>query len=132
MTLKERYKEICDEYLTQFAAAYFDGEADTRWIADDEGGIAEVNDYCFGFETIRYCVDNALTDTDELIGWYDYCLDAYEFNFPAPNFKSWHMGCPRLSDDNLAELRKANKQIIRAKEELDRLIAELKTSKRYD
>ena len=102
--LKDSYADACEKYLQAFCANYeFQYESDA-WVAGEVGTIANVGDYFFGFDVIKYCVDNDLKDYIELLEWYDYTLNCGQLGLPTPNFESWHKKCPRLSDNKLEQL----------------------------
>lgn len=106
--LKTTYAQVCNDYLKKFCANYELPYEEDAWVAQDPGTIAAVADYHVSIDTIRYCVDNDLKDTHELLSWYDYCTEVYSLvddELPLPNFKSWHKGCPRLSEKALREIR---------------------------
>ena len=56
-------------------------------------------------EDIIYIVENDIEE-DEVLAWEDYRLDAHEFGFNTPNLRSWHMGCPRTSQEVFDKLRR--------------------------
>lgn len=102
--LKDSYADACDKYLQAFCANYeFQYERDA-WVANEVGTIANVGDYFFGFDVIKYCVDNDLKDYNELLEWYDYTLNCGQLGLSTPNFESWHKGCPRVSDNKMEQL----------------------------
>lgn len=120
INLKKVFADTCEKYLQVFCKNYgFQYEPDS-WVAGDVGTIACASDYFFDFcDVIKYCVDNELNDCDELIGWYDYTLFAHECGMSIPNFKSWHMGCPRMKKEE-------QDRIIETRKLLDELIEEAK------
>ena len=102
--LKDSYADACEKYLQAFCANYeFQYESDA-WVAGEVGTFANVGDYFFGFDVIKYCVDNDLKDYSELLEWYDYTLNCGQLGLPTPNFESWNKKCPRLSDNKLEQL----------------------------
>lgn len=119
MKLSERYREICDEYVSKFCQLYnlipFD---DDVWVANEAGTIACIGDLFLDFhDVIKYSVDNGLTDYDELLRWYDYILFAHEYGLSTPNFKSWTEGCPRLNEEEQKKLIMIRKNL---NEEIDK------------
>lgn len=122
--LEKHYNAVCDEYLMRFCANY-DLDGETSWVADEYGGISIVGDYYFNFEVVKYAVDNELTDTDELISWYDYTIDGYTYKFHCPNFKSWHEGCPRLSVEQINHIKELQARVDEAKKLLNDYLEEL-------
>lgn len=121
--LEKQYNAVCDKYLMRFCANY-DLGGETSWVADEYGGISIVGDYYFNFEMVKYAVDNELTDTDELIDWYDYTIDACTYKFLCPNFKSWHEGCPRLSVEQINHIKALQARVDEAKKALEECINE--------
>ena len=70
MILKERYKNICNEYLQRFCTKHgYHYEPDDAWIAGDAGGCAKIGDYVFGFDEIRYDIDNDVPK-GKILDWY--------------------------------------------------------------
>ena len=91
------------------------------WVADEPGTIAYASDYYFDFhDVVKYCVDENISDWNELLQWYDYTLWASDMGVSIPNFRSWHRGCPRVSAEKQQELnelkRKLNEEIKAIKE----------------
>ena len=102
--LKDSYADACEKYLQAFCANYeFQYEKDA-WVANQVGTIANVGDYFFDFDVIKYCVDNDLKDSNELLNWYDHTLNCAHLGLSIPNFESWHKGCPRVSDNKMEQL----------------------------
>lgn len=108
-TLKEEFENVANKYRYKLVDMYFADEEgvrpDSLWIGGESGGMLEVNDYFFGFDDIRYIVDNNLP-YDVFVSWYDYCLTVGGLNINTPNLKSWHHGCPRLNDEQIANIIK--------------------------
>lgn len=102
--LKDSYADACEKYLQAFCANYEFQYEKNAWVANEVGTIANVGDYFFGFDVIKYCVDNDLKDYNELLNWYDHTLNCGHLGLPIPNFESWHKGCPRISDNKMEQL----------------------------
>ena len=72
MTLEEKYKKVCSEYIDAFCKKQdvdFDG-----WIGDDVGGIAEfLGQYYFNFQDIVWDV-NSKQPKWLIFSWQDECL----------------------------------------------------------
>lgn len=102
--LKDSYADACEKYLQAFCANYEFQYEKNAWVANQVGTIANVGDYFFGFDVIKYCVDNDLKDSNELLNWYDHTLTCGDLGLSIPNFESWHKGCPRVSDNKLEQL----------------------------
>ena len=95
MILKERYKNICNEYLQRFCIKQgYHYEPDDAWVAGDAGGCATIGDYVFGFDEIRYDIDNDVPK-GKIIAWYDYVLEIRTLGLPKTiNYPSYCKGAP--------------------------------------
>ena len=50
MILKERYRNICNEYLQRFCIKQgYHYEPNDAWVAGDAGDCATIGDYVFGY-----------------------------------------------------------------------------------
>ena len=122
--LKKRYTDACNAYLKAFCEKHeFYGldSPETYWI-DEPGGVANCGDLTFDMDTIITDIDKEAPE-EELMKWYDYTLEASEFNLTIPNFKHWLMGCPRTPGRWLDEMRAKRKEfedlLKQEKERLD-------------
>jgi len=134
-TLKDRFNEIAQMYADTFVRTHFsydDGSmAYYDWVAEEPGTILCVNDdMFFGFDEIRICIDENIP-YDQLLAWYDYRLrlGLIDPSIPTPNLKSWVMGCPRMTEDQIQELEKAHKRTLETQNELQELIEKYKHTK---
>ena len=121
--LKKNYSNACNNYLEAFCEKHeFNGLDSplTYWIGDEPGGIANCGDLIFDMATIITDIDEDAPE-EELLKWYDYTVEASEFNLPTPNFHSWLHGCPRSTKETLDNLRrmKANLESL-CQEERDK------------
>ena len=94
--LKRCYTDACNAYLKVFCEKHeFYGldNPETYWIGDEPGGIANCGDLTFDMATIVTDIEKEAPE-EELLKWYDYTIEAREFNLPVPNFDHWLMGCP--------------------------------------
>lgn len=48
---------------------------------------------------------------EELLKWYDYTIEASEFNLPVPDFDHWLIGCPRTPGKWFEDMRAKRKEI---------------------
>lgn len=87
MTLKERYKALCEEYVTKLAHMY-DLSNNHFWIADEVGGTLCIDIYYIDFSDVRRIVDNGI-DYDTFSDWYDYCELCLHQDVPDVNLKTW-------------------------------------------
>lgn len=127
---KEYFEKGCNGYLWFFCEKHdFDfEEAKNSWVANEVGGVVCVGDYFIGMETIITDIEMDAPE-NEFSDWYYYNIDAHEFNFPTPNFKSWVLGCPRTSEETFAKLRDLKASLQEAiNEEKTRLKYEIETT----
>lgn len=110
MTLKQEYEHICNRYLVEFANKYELSLEPDAWVGGDVGTVAYVSDYFFGFDDIKRCVDEDVK-WDDLIEWYDYTLEAVPLGFNNINLKSWLMGAPRASKEDIAEIKAMRQEL---------------------
>lgn len=120
--LKKDYENACNAYLEAFCEKHeFYGldNPETYWI--DTGGIANCGDLTFDMATIVTDIDKEAPE-EELLKWYDYTIEASEFNLPIPNFDHWLIGCPRTPSKWFEDMRAKRKEIDDLlKEENERL-----------
>lgn len=103
---KEYFVKGCNEYLRLFCEKHdFDyDEAKNSWVANCVGDVTCVGDIFVGMQTIITDIEMDAPEV-EFWKWYDYNLEAHEFDFPTPNFESWLRGCPRTSEETFEKLR---------------------------
>lgn len=109
--LKGAYADACEKYLQAFCKNYQMRYEKDAWVVNDVGTIASVCDCFFGFDVIKYCVDNDLKDYGELMKWYDHTINCSALGIDVPNFESWHKGCPRISDSKMEQLLAMKKDL---------------------
>lgn len=110
MTIKEEYEKICNRYLVEFANKYELTLEPDAWVGGSVGTIACVSDFFFGFADIRRCVDEDV-EWQDLIEWYDYTTEAVPLGFNNINLKSWLMGAPRASKDEIERIKSLRNEI---------------------
>jgi hypothetical protein len=112
--LKEQWEKACNGYLCELLRMW---ELDAHygyWNSDQPGTIYHYGEtHNLTMEEIIYIVENDIEE-DEVLAWEDYCLDAYEFNFPTPNLRAWYMGCPRTSQEAFDNLRRMKAELYAA------------------
>ena len=110
MTLKQEYEHICNRYLVEFANKYDLSLEPDAWVGGDVGTVAYVSDYYFGFDDIRRCVDEDV-EWKDIIEWYDYTMEAVPLGFNNINLKSWLMGAPRASKEEIERIKSLRNEI---------------------
>ena len=126
MILKERYKKICNEYLQRFCIKQgYDYEPDDAWVAGDAGNCATIGHYVFGFDEIRYDIDNDVPK-GKILAWYSYVLEIHTLGLPNTiSYPSFCKGTPPpYSRDKIEEIRTLKKQVEKAEETLKNCIDE--------
>ena len=126
MILKERYRNICNEYLQRFCIKQgYLYEQDDAWVAGNAGGCATIGDYVFGFDEIRYDIDNDIPK-GKIIEWYDYTLETSMLDLPLRiNYPSYCKGAPLpYSKEKIEEIRTLKKQVEQAEKILKNCIDE--------
>lgn len=109
-TLKENYENACNAYVKELEKMWDLGEDSGWWAADEVGGV-----YCFlDTEALRMdelitCVEKKVS-MDEYFKWSGYNDFARDFNQNQISLESWLKGCPRLSDKEIAHLKKLRKE----------------------
>lgn len=127
--LKERFKEIVNDYMYAWAEKHeYDYEED-MWVADNYGTICMVGDMFVSFDDVRYDIDNNLPEHifDE---WYWYSLEISEMGCKANvNLKSYAMGYRPFSDEQLELIRSTSRRIKEQQVDLERLLEQTKANK---
>ena len=108
--LNKRYTEVCEEYLKAFCQTYELQYEEDAWVAGDVGTIASIGDYYIDFQDVMYMLDNGIA-FEEWLRWYDYCLDAHDLGLDTPNFTSWHKGCPRLTEEQIQDIKDKRQEL---------------------
>ena len=89
-SIREEYNNIVKKYTEAFANKYFkDVPTDTYWIGMD--GVLFINDFYFNFDTIKYAIDNNVSELD-LFDWYEH-LTEYGLgtvNVNIPTLSKWY------------------------------------------
>lgn len=120
--LKNDYENACNAYLKAFCEKHeFYGldNPETFWIGDQVGGIANCGDFTFDMATIVTDIDKDAPE-EELLKWYDYTIEASEFNLPVPNLDHWLMGCPITPSkwfENMRAKRKEFEDLLKQENE---------------
>lgn len=107
-----RYRTACNALLRLFCDKQGFSMADTYWVADRVGEVADCASFFFS-------MDDIITDLEEeappgkILEWYDQ-LEQLEYRV---NYRHWLHGCPTPKKSELEEMyRKAEE----ARKELER------------
>lgn len=122
--LKKDFENAVDAYLKAFCEMYELQYDEDCWVGREPGTVAEVGDYFLGFDDIRRCVDEGY-EWDEVVEWYDYCVEAGMYGIATPNLKSWMMGCPHLNGPEMERIRAAKRRVSEAEAAFEAEIREL-------
>lgn len=114
ITLKQRHESIAEEYRVAMIKQFYPNEEvpydDSYWVADEIGGVLELRQDFYDYDTIRYIVDNNVQyETWE--NWYQYCQTAGDFGFKTPTLKQWCSGCKVLSRKQIQRLMKMKQDL---------------------
>lgn len=82
-----KWEKSVNELRDCFVKMYFGEEVEMWWVADEVGGVLQVNDYFFNLHDI---VDYIRYDysKEDMFGYYDYCVDMPMGDRPI-NIKNW-------------------------------------------
>lgn len=122
MSLQKEFRDIANTYLYSFCVKHeFEYEADA-WVGGDVGDVAQVGDYFFGFDDIRYDIDNQI-EGDKILEWHDYNVRLGVLGCTKKiNYQNWCKGCPLpYTEEELQKIEDAHKRVLEA----ERLLYEL-------
>lgn len=109
--LNENYTLACNAYLQVFCEKHdYLYEGTSQWVGNEPGTIANCGDGFYDMATIKTDIEEC-APVCELGKWYDYCMEAADFNLTRPNFRSWLHGCPRTSPEVLGIMRKMREDL---------------------
>lgn len=124
---RDMFRRGCEAYLRLFCQkhGYDYHDAVRSWVAGDVVDVVEVGDMFLNMDDIRTDID-MVAPQDEFLKWYDYCYRCatIDLGMPTPNYSSWLRGCPRRSEQEMADLELLYCKVEMAKAELERSIKE--------
>ena len=125
--LLNNYYDSCNALLEAFCKKhYFDYEdARQSWVAGGVGEIVCCGDYYFNMDVIVTDLKEDAPE-EELIKWYDYNTECSFFGINGCNYHSWLKGCPKLSENEIEEIRQYQKIVEDAKKQLDECVSKYK------
>ena len=128
--LRQAYDKSCNDYVKSLCSNYEFCFDDATWIADDIGGILEVNDFFLNMHEIIFCVDMNVI-YDDFVEFYDYNLRASSLGLNAINIQSWFRNCPHLTEKQLDDLEQKQRDICELKELLQEEIDNYNGNRNY-
>ncbi len=96
MTLQEKFKTICEEYIQAFFKkhGYYDEETDEYFpyeaVQDNPAGIINVGDLFIDFDDMRLDIDRDVPE-HVYLEYYNYCLQRAAQNKEIVNYYSYLM-----------------------------------------
>ena len=116
--LKKDFERVANDYIKMLCALWELDEYYGYWIGDEIGGLYDFADgyVTINYDDIRYCIDNDVK-LEEYVDWQNYIVFCHEYHQKAPNFKSYHRGCPRISKEYRERLYKLKTEFEKACQE---------------
>ena len=113
--LKKDFERVADGYIKMLCALWKLDEDYGYWIGDEIGGLYDFADgyVTINYDDIRYCINNNVK-LEEYVDWQNYIVFCHDYNQNAPNFKSYHRGCPRISKEYRERLYKLKQEFEKA------------------
>jgi len=113
--LKQDFEKTAVAYSKLLCANWELDEEYGYWIGDEIGGLYDFADgyVTITYDDMRFCVENDVS-LEEYNDWQNYCLFCHEYKQTIPNFKSWHRGCPRISNETRELLKKLKAEFEQA------------------
>lgn len=68
-TLQQKYEDVCNEYVKEFCKKQGFNYTDLSWIANQIGGVVEIDDLYFNFHDIVWDI-NSKQPKHQIIDWY--------------------------------------------------------------
>jgi len=107
----ERYKTSCNDIIKLFADRYEVCVSADDWVSGDVGGVICINEeFYLNMEEVILMLKNDVS-WDEFLRWWDYNLDAHDLCLNAINLRSWLMGAPRLSKEQIEGLKEKKQEL---------------------
>ena len=118
--LKETFEKVANGYLRLLCANWGLEEDYGYWAGDEIGGLYDYGDgyITINYDDMRYCVENDV-HVLEYIDWQNYVHFCYDYKQNAPNFKSYHKGCPRISEEMREHLKELKAEFEKACKEAE-------------
>ena len=69
LSIKDRWANICNEYLEKFCRKHKYNIDPYPWVGDDPGTVAMIGDLLVGMDNMRYDIDNNIPE-DFFEKWY--------------------------------------------------------------
>lgn len=109
------YKTACNAVINVFSKKYEVSVTEEDWVAGVVGGKVCINDeFYIDMEDVILMLTKDVS-WNEFLRWWDYNIDANYLGIRFVNLVSWLKGAPRLSREQLDNLKEK-------RQELDKLI----------
>lgn len=124
--LTKEFNNIADQYVHSVLDLWGinnDEYPVIYWVGDDKGGVVEIADIFIDFSELRYIFDNNIS-CGEYLEYYEYHNRLARLNMERGrmNLKSWHLGAPRISEEEFIRLEAAQQAIKDLQEDLEKQI----------
>lgn len=105
------YKDACNNIIALFAEHYEVSVGKDDWVGGEVGSTICINEeFYLGMEDIILMLYKDVS-WDEFLRWWDYNLDAHFLGLNSINLRSWLMGAPRLTDEQINGLKEKRKEL---------------------
>jgi hypothetical protein len=95
------HRKACNAVLKAFCDKHgYRYDADDAWVAGDAGEIASIGDLFVDMSAMLYDLEADVPE-DVFLEWYDYNLQCYSRGLRNLNYKSFVMGAPRYTQEEI-------------------------------
>lgn len=120
--LKERFKEIVNDYMQAWCDKHEYYYEEDMWVANDYGGVCCVGDLFVSFNDVRYDIDNDLEE-GVFEEWYWYILEIKELGCEKTvNLDTYAKGYRPYSDKQIEDIRQAKIGVDEAEKRFEELL----------
>lgn len=107
----KEYEAACNNVVEVFSEKYEVSVSRFDWVGGTIGGIISINDEFFlNMEDMVLMLRNDIP-WSAFIEWWDYNTDAHYLGINSINLRSWVMGAPRLSKEQIEGLKEKKQEL---------------------
>jgi hypothetical protein len=117
--LDKNYKDACEEILKAFCKTYELPYEKDSWTAVGVGTYANVGDFYIDMQDMLFMLNNNISWNVWLAN-YDYNMDAAYLGLNLINLQSWCRNAPRLSKEQMDNLKAMRKELEELTEEYNK------------